>query len=291
METWKPSIAKFNDSSSWHVGIKKDSDDFNLYGKDPHTHYPWVYVDGAWYLTEEVFWQAPRAVCDPPYLICIDGQCWETNPGISPPGLPGVYPPPARPPCGKTITIGGIEYSGPPCPEGCATSSSLTVSIPDATISIGTTATASGGLGPYSFSISVGSIDSSGVITATSCGTAVITVTDACGKTAQCKGKMPAGVYVPTVLFSGALGGCGYDCYNQFSQRNGSEYGTGASMPLGGTYQYVYYYKYGWRPTNGGCPPTSYTAYGGQNPPCDTGRFPSTLFGCTSVVQYDWRCL
>lgn len=76
--------------------------------------------------------------------------------------------------------------------------STLTISGPEAPV-VGSTYSAGGGKGPYSFSISSGAIDGeTGQVTNLSgaCGTGSVTVTDACGGSASMAVRFPVGQWV-----------------------------------------------------------------------------------------------
>lgn len=73
--------------------------------------------------------------------------------------------------------------------------SPLVISGVEAT-NVGEQYTASGGNAPYTWSISAGSIDDNGVITGVDCGSAIITVTDVCGDTAEMVVRFPSGAWI-----------------------------------------------------------------------------------------------
>lgn len=151
----------------------------------------------------------------------------------------------AVPACTKTATL-TVE-------DGCHLSATkeiqfptqpLVVNGPTSNVAVGSTFSASGGKAPYSFSVSKGAINSStGAITATSCSSSgsaayvTVTVTDACGKTANMVARYVTGHW-QGIWSKGTMGTSKYrvlnrnDCgLNMFTNWcNGSELITDAAL-------------------------------------------------------------
>lgn len=121
-----------------------------------------------------------------------------------------------------------VKFCESDCPED-------TLSIGGTeTPSNGSTYTVSGGTGPYTWSISKGSITRSGatatVTVSGECGSATISVTDKCGNTATKDVRLPTGqwVQVGSISDEGGTNGCAADCRNVIysgSYRYGSSSG------------------------------------------------------------------
>lgn len=156
--------------------------------------------------------------------------------------------------------------------NGICSAAPLVISGPDAPAD-GNQYTATGGCGSYTWSITKGSINSSGTVTVSGqCGKAIITVRDACGQVATKDVREPYGAWISTdILCSHQRGTCGSNIYD-------TEY-IGTVM-----------YRY-----DIGCcvdPQPGFTPYCGvtsRRSDVDCGQYGRTKF-VTSEWRYEWRC-
>lgn len=179
----------------------------------------------------------------------------------------------------------------------------LTISGPSSDVMVNSRFSATGGSPPYTWSVSRGTIDSSGKITGIGACTpgamsvAAVFVTDACGMTSSLTFRYAAGRWVQTSYIINGNGTCytfGGQCTNEVT----GEHVVGINK-----------YRTTYAATCQGCSsknmPTCYTQYfsnmapatlGGRNFPADIGKCLTHCdYGCLywmarSQITFEWRC-
>lgn len=171
--------------------------------------------------------------------------------------------------------------------NGMCSAAPLALSGPDAPVD-GSQYTASGGCGSYTWSITKGIINSSGVVTVSGqCGKATITVMDACGQVAVKNVRLPDGAWIQTGELNSPPFNCqgtGCSCTGGCSWVFGCIISTDRVEIINGITKQV-----GTLWTCSGSNPRSCLTWSGSPPAGKTCDAPNVQL-VSNIYNYEWRC-